>query len=78
MFVYKKDIQKALKEKGWNTYRIRKEKVFSQTTMQLLREKKMVGITILDKICTLLNCKIEDIIEHVDDPEDLEKEKKEG
>lgn len=78
MFVYKKDIQKALKENGWNTYRIRKEKVFSQTTMQLLREKKMVGITVLDKICTLLNCRIEDIIEHVNESEDLEKTEKEG
>lgn len=60
---YKIDILKSLKENGYNTSRLRKEKLLSEETIQRLREKKLVSWNNIDKICGLLNCPIEDILE---------------
>lgn len=60
---YKIDILKTLKENGYNTSRLRKEKLLSEETIQRLREKKLVSWNNIDKICGLLNCPIEDILE---------------
>ena len=54
MLVYKIDVIKELKDKGYNTNRIRKEKLIGENAMQKLREGKMVGNIALDQICTLL------------------------
>ena len=60
---YKIDILKTLKENGYNTSRLRKEKLLSEETIQRIREKKLVSWNNIDKICGLLNCPIEDILE---------------
>ena len=61
-----------MKEKGLTTYRIRKEKIISETTLQKLREGKVVTTEAIDKLCCALNCQPGDIMEYI--PED----KKEG
>ena len=67
MFVYKIDVLQELKEAGWNTNRMRQEKVLSQATIHQLREGTIVGIIALDRICELLDLQPGNIIRHVPD-----------
>ncbi len=62
---YKIDVLSALKEKGYNTNRLRKEKLLGESTIQQLREGKLVSWTNIDRICTLLECQPGDIVEHI-------------
>ena len=64
MFIYKINILYALKEKGYNTNRLRKEKLLGENAIQSIRNNKIVGISALEKICGLLNCQPGDLIEH--------------
>ena len=59
---YKKDILQALKNAGYNTNRIRKEKLFSESTLQAFRENELVALKNIAKLCELLDCNVEDII----------------
>lgn len=61
---YRIDILAALKAAGYNTNRIRKEKLLSEGTLQLIREGKIVNSANLAKICKLLNCQPGDILEY--------------
>ena len=63
--VYKANILSVLKEKGYNTTRLRKEKLLAESTIQQLREGKLVSWANIDRICTLLNCQPGDILEHI-------------
>ena len=45
-----------MKEKGLTTYRIRKEKIISETTLQKLREGKAVSTDSIANLCAVLNC----------------------
>lgn len=59
---YKIDILAALKDKGYNTSKIRAEGLLSQSTLQKFRENKGVSWENLETLCKLLDCNIEDII----------------
>lgn len=59
---YKIDVLAALKEKGYSTTRIRKEKLIGEATMQRLRHKQSVSFDVLSKLCSLLECDIGDIL----------------
>lgn len=59
-----KDIQQKLKDAGYNTNRIRKEKLLSEGTLQRIREGRSITIESIDIICNLTGCKIEEILEH--------------
>ena len=65
--VYKFDILQSLKERGYNTNRLRKEKLLAEGVIQSLRESKAISFTNLERICALLNCQPGDIIEYVED-----------
>lgn len=60
---YKIDILAALKEKGYNTNRLRKEKLLSEGVLQSLRENKPISWSNIEKICILLKCQPGDILE---------------
>lgn len=62
--VYKIDVLKALKEAGYNTSRLRKDKIMGEATIQKIREGQLVSWATIDTICTLLNCDVGDIVEH--------------
>lgn len=65
---YKIDILEALKEKGFTSYRIRKEKIFGQKTLQDFRNGNVVlSADCLEKLCNILDCQIGDLIEYVSD-----------
>lgn len=67
---YKVNVLDALRDAGFTTYRIRKEKLLHEMTLQALRDNKMVSWKVLDEICALLNCQPGDLIERVEDPEE--------
>lgn len=63
--VYKIDVLKALKEAGYNTSRLRKDKIMGEAMIQKIRENQLVSWATLDTICSLLNCNVGDIVGHV-------------
>lgn len=73
MIKYKIDIIKKLKEKGYTTYRIRKEKLIGENTLTLLRQgSNEIKLSTLEKLCKLLDCQPSDIIEYVPDNADTQ------
>ena len=62
---YKKDILNALKEKGYNTNKIRTEGLLSQSTLQKFRQQQGVSWENLETLCRLLECQPGDLIEFV-------------
>ena len=51
-----------MKEAGITTYRIRKENILSQSTLQKLREGKPVTTETIEKLCLLMDCTPNDIM----------------
>ena len=70
MISYKIDVLATLKEKGFNTSRLRKEKLLAESTLQTIREGQLVSYRNLDRLCALLECQPGDILEYV--PEKVE------
>ena len=62
---YKVDVIAHLKEAGYNTNRIRKEKIMGEAMLQKLRNGEMVSWAVLETICGLLDCQPGDLIEYV-------------
>ena len=67
---YKLDVISSLKEAGYSTYRIRKEKILAESTLQLIREDKPVSWENIATLCTLLDCQPGDIMEYVPDDQE--------
>lgn len=67
---YKIDILAALKEKGYTTYRIRKDKILSESTVQKFRNNEPVSWENISAICKLLQCQPGDIMEYVEDEQE--------
>lgn len=67
MFVYKFNVLEALKEAGYNTTRLRKEKLLGENAIQSLRNGEVVGIIALEKICKLLDMQPGNIIKYVEE-----------
>ena len=67
---YKIDIMEALKNKGYSSYRIRKEKLFGQKTLQDFRDGTVVlSQDLLSKLCGILGVQPGDLLIYVsDDP----------
>ena len=66
---YKIDVLSALKEAGYNTNTIRKEKIMGEAMLQKLRSGQMVSWNVLETICSLLDCQPGDLIEFVKEPD---------
>lgn len=62
---YKIDVLSALKEKGYSTYRLRKDKIFGERVIQQLRNREPVSWEVLGRLCSLLGCDIGEIITNV-------------
>lgn len=59
---YKINILEMLKEKGYTTYYIRRNKLLSESTLQRLRNNQTISMTSLLIIANLLEKPITDII----------------
>ena len=62
---YKVNVLDLLKEKGYTTYSLRKERLLSESTIQKLRIGEGVAWDNLETLCKLLECDIGDILEYV-------------
>ncbi|HEM3439612.1 helix-turn-helix domain-containing protein [Streptococcus suis] len=64
-FSYNK-LWKLLIDKGWTKTKLRQEAGISSSSLAKLGKGENITTDILLKICIALNCKIEDIVEIVD------------
>lgn len=64
MIIYK-DILKKLSNAGYNTNRLRKERLLSESTIQGIREGKPLTAKTIDTVCLLLNCQPNNIMQVV-------------
>ena len=64
--VYKIDVLAALKEKGYSTYKLRKEKLLGESVIQQLRGGEAVSWANVARLCDLLGCQVGDILEYVE------------
>ena len=62
--IYKIDVLEKLKERGYSTYRLRKEKLLGEATIQSLRDNKLVSWENIGRLCALLECQPGDIVEY--------------
>lgn len=65
--IFKMDVLSALKEHGYTTYRIRKDKLLSESTVQKLRKGEPLSWENIDTLCQLLHCQPGDLLRHVSD-----------
>jgi len=75
--IYKVDVLAELKSKGITSYKMRKDKIMGERTMQQLRDKQLVSWDTLTKICEMLDCKPGDLLDYIPDDkvsnDDIEK-----
>lgn len=62
--LYKFPILDALKNAGYTTYKLRSEKLFSESTLQKFRNNEMVHTSNVETICRLLNCQPGDVLQY--------------
>ena len=62
MYYYKIDVVQALADKGYNSYKIKKDNIMSQGTLKKLKNKENVTLDTLNTVCCLLRFDIGDII----------------
>ena len=65
MITYKIDVLQQLKEKGFSSYKLRKEKIFGERTIQAFRTGELVSYETIGKLCEMLDCDIGDILKYV-------------
>ncbi len=63
---YKFDILESLKDRGYTTYKLRTEKILSESTIQKLRNNQMIATSNIEIICGLLHCQPGDLICYVE------------
>ena len=65
--VYRQDVLQSLKDAGYSTYRIRKNKIMGEATLQKLRKGEPISWDMLAALCHLLNRQPGDLIAYVDE-----------
>ncbi len=64
MLRYRVDIQMRLKEAGYSSYRLRREKLLSESTLQKLRTgNTAITLESLNVICDILQCQPGELVE---------------
>lgn len=66
--VYQFDVLQALKTKGYNPARLRKEKLLAEGVIQSLRGNKPISWSNIEKVCLLLECQPGDLLTIVSAP----------
>lgn len=67
---YKFNILEKLKAAGYNTSRLRRDKLLSESTIQKFRTGQIISSDNLDNLCKFLECQPGDILEYVPDNEE--------
>ena len=64
---YKTNVLALLKNNGYTTYKLRKEKILGESTLQKMRTNILLSWAELNTVCTLLNVQPGDILEFIPD-----------
>ena len=64
---YKVDVMAKLKEAGYSTTKIRKDKIMGEAMLQKIRQGQMVSWATLETLCELLACDVGDLITYEKD-----------
>lgn len=67
MLRYKIDILGKLKEMGYTSYKLRKDKIIGEAQIQKIRTGELASKETLNTICKLLKCQPGDILEYVEE-----------
>lgn len=59
----------VMKEKGVSTYQLREKCCIDSKTVRRLRANDNMETKTLNKLCAVLNCRLEDIAEYIPDDE---------
>lgn len=59
---------RTMKRKNISQYKLIHEYGIDKAQLQRLRENKVVKTTTLDTLCTILDCKIQDVVEFIPGP----------
>lgn len=62
-FKYAFDVLAALREAGYSTYKLRSDKLLSESTIQKIRVGTMVSLDQIGIICDMLHCMPWELIE---------------
>lgn len=66
MIVFDK-LWQVMEQKGVSTYKLREECGIDSKTIRRLKANENIETKTLNKLCSVLNCKIEDIMEYIPD-----------
>lgn len=61
---YKIDVLQELKKRGYNTTKLRREQLLSESSIQKLRTGQGLSWAVLETLCALLQCQPGDIMEY--------------
>ena len=56
-----------MKEKGFSTYKLREECGIDSKTIRRLKANENIETKTLNKLCAVLECRLEDIAEYIKD-----------
>lgn len=62
---YKTNILELLKNAGYTTYKLRKEKILGESTLQKMRTDTLLSWAELNTVCSLLGCQPGDLVEFI-------------
>lgn len=65
MLKYKIDVLKALKERGYTSYRLATDRILSNGSIQKLRRDEVLSTDGLSTLCELLECQPGDLLENI-------------
>ena len=68
MISYKR-LWQTMKERGISQYDLYEHYNITRSLLDRLRNDKNVELYTIDKLCSILNCRIEDIVEYLPDDE---------
>ena len=54
-----------MKQKGFSTYKLREQCGIDSKTVRRLKANENIETKTIDKLCSALNCRVEDILEYI-------------
>lgn len=66
MIVFDK-LWKVMEEKGVSTYKLREDCGIDSKTVRRLKANENIETKTINRLCSVLNCRVEDIMEYVPD-----------
>lgn len=71
MIVFKINVLEELKNKGYNTTKIRNETRLNETALQQIRRGKVPGLTSISHLCELLKMQPGQLLKYVPDSQNI-------